>query len=217
MQKFGVGQPRASSSLSASSKPPFQEPTSSWACDAGEHLEAEEAREACDLDHVRLSADHATPQNLRLDRFQIALVEVSGSLANVAALPEAAREGLVVLVFRLGRPIALKRWLLSDEQIKVTEAVFTFVAIDSGSRPRPLPLGQRRKRTDWSRSSRASLTRSGMLSISAFFGFQPAKERWRYHDQEDRPEDVAAHDKGDFDANGEGDNGHLGDAAGCEG
>jgi acyl-CoA thioesterase YciA len=28
-----------------------------------------------------------------------------------------------------------------DEQIKVTEAVFTFVAIDSGSRPRPLPSG----------------------------------------------------------------------------
>jgi acyl-CoA thioesterase YciA len=28
-----------------------------------------------------------------------------------------------------------------DEQIKVTEAVFTFVAIDSGSRPRPLPPG----------------------------------------------------------------------------
>ena len=28
-----------------------------------------------------------------------------------------------------------------DEQIKVTEAVFTFVAIDSGSRPRPLPTG----------------------------------------------------------------------------
>jgi acyl-CoA thioesterase YciA len=26
-----------------------------------------------------------------------------------------------------------------DEQIKVTEAVFTFVAIDSGSSPRPLP------------------------------------------------------------------------------
>jgi acyl-CoA thioesterase YciA len=26
-----------------------------------------------------------------------------------------------------------------DEQIKVTEAVFTFVAMDSGSRPRPLP------------------------------------------------------------------------------
>jgi acyl-CoA thioesterase YciA len=26
-----------------------------------------------------------------------------------------------------------------DEQIKVTEAIFTFVAIDSGSRPRPLP------------------------------------------------------------------------------
>jgi acyl-CoA thioesterase YciA len=28
-----------------------------------------------------------------------------------------------------------------DEQIKVTEAVFTFVAIDSGSRPRPLLPG----------------------------------------------------------------------------
>ena len=28
-----------------------------------------------------------------------------------------------------------------DEQIKVTEAVFTFVAIDNGSRPRPLPPG----------------------------------------------------------------------------
>ena len=28
-----------------------------------------------------------------------------------------------------------------DEQIKVTEAVFTFVAIDSGARPRPLPTG----------------------------------------------------------------------------
>jgi acyl-CoA thioesterase YciA len=28
-----------------------------------------------------------------------------------------------------------------DEQIKVTEPVFTFVSIDSGSRPRPLPLG----------------------------------------------------------------------------
>src|ERR671912_959219 len=28
-----------------------------------------------------------------------------------------------------------------DEQIRVTEAVFTFVAIDSGSRPRPLPPG----------------------------------------------------------------------------
>jgi acyl-CoA thioesterase YciA len=28
-----------------------------------------------------------------------------------------------------------------DEQIKVTEAVFTFVAIDSGARPRLLPPG----------------------------------------------------------------------------
>ncbi len=28
-----------------------------------------------------------------------------------------------------------------DEEIKVTEAVFTFIAIDSGSRPRPLPPG----------------------------------------------------------------------------
>jgi acyl-CoA thioesterase YciA len=28
-----------------------------------------------------------------------------------------------------------------DEQIKVTEAVFTFVVIDSGSRPRQLPPG----------------------------------------------------------------------------
>jgi len=28
-----------------------------------------------------------------------------------------------------------------DEQIKVTEAAFTFVAIDSGSCPRPLPTG----------------------------------------------------------------------------
>jgi acyl-CoA thioesterase YciA len=28
-----------------------------------------------------------------------------------------------------------------DEQIKVTEAVFTFIAIDSGSRPRPFPTG----------------------------------------------------------------------------
>lgn len=28
-----------------------------------------------------------------------------------------------------------------DEQIKVTEAIFTFVAIDSGSRPCPLPPG----------------------------------------------------------------------------
>jgi acyl-CoA thioesterase YciA len=28
-----------------------------------------------------------------------------------------------------------------DERIKVTDAIFTFVAIDSGSRPRPLPSG----------------------------------------------------------------------------
>ena len=28
-----------------------------------------------------------------------------------------------------------------DAQIKVTDAIFTFVAIDSGSRPRPLPSG----------------------------------------------------------------------------
>ena len=28
-----------------------------------------------------------------------------------------------------------------DEQIEVTEAVFTFAAIDSGSRPRPVPPG----------------------------------------------------------------------------
>jgi acyl-CoA thioesterase YciA len=28
-----------------------------------------------------------------------------------------------------------------DERIKVTDAFFTFVAIDSGSRPRPLPSG----------------------------------------------------------------------------
>jgi acyl-CoA thioesterase YciA len=28
-----------------------------------------------------------------------------------------------------------------DESLKVTEALFTFVALDSGGRPRPLPPG----------------------------------------------------------------------------
>ncbi|GGZ33953.1 MULTISPECIES: acyl-CoA thioesterase [Asticcacaulis] len=34
---------------------------------------------------------------------------------------------------------AYRRSRDGDERIKVTEAVFTFVAIDSGGRPRPLP------------------------------------------------------------------------------
>jgi acyl-CoA thioesterase YciA len=36
---------------------------------------------------------------------------------------------------------ARRRFRDGDEQIKVTRAVFTFVAINSGSRPCPLPLG----------------------------------------------------------------------------
>jgi acyl-CoA thioesterase YciA len=36
---------------------------------------------------------------------------------------------------------ARRRFRDGDEQIKVTRAVFTFVAINSGSRPRPLPSG----------------------------------------------------------------------------
>jgi acyl-CoA thioesterase YciA len=36
---------------------------------------------------------------------------------------------------------AWRRSRYGDEQIKVTEADFTFVAIDGGSRPRPLPTG----------------------------------------------------------------------------
>jgi acyl-CoA thioesterase YciA len=38
----------------------------------------------------------------------------------------------------------VKTWRRScdgDEQIKVTKAVFTFVAFDNGSRPRLLPTG----------------------------------------------------------------------------
>jgi acyl-CoA thioesterase YciA len=34
---------------------------------------------------------------------------------------------------------AYRRSRDGDEQVKVTEATFTFVAIDSGNRPRPLP------------------------------------------------------------------------------
>lgn len=44
--------------------------------------------------------------------------------------------------FRAPTMILTHAWRRSrdgDERIKVTEAVFTFVAIDSGSRPRPLP------------------------------------------------------------------------------
>ncbi|WP_262267659.1 acyl-CoA thioesterase [Microvirga yunnanensis] len=43
---------------------------------------------------------------------------------------------------RTSMKFRVEAWLRSrdgDEQIKVTEAIFTFVAIDSGSRPRPLP------------------------------------------------------------------------------
>jgi hypothetical protein len=39
---------------------------------------------------------------------------------------------------------ARRRFRDGDEQIKVAEAVFTFVAIDSGSRPHPLPPGSAR-------------------------------------------------------------------------
>jgi acyl-CoA thioesterase YciA len=45
-------------------------------------------------------------------------------------------------VGRTSLKISVEAWRRSrdgDEQTKVTEAVFTFVAIDSGSRPRPLP------------------------------------------------------------------------------
>jgi acyl-CoA thioesterase YciA len=43
---------------------------------------------------------------------------------------------------RTSLKIAVEAWRRSrdgDEQTKVTEAVFTFVALDSGARPRPLP------------------------------------------------------------------------------
>jgi acyl-CoA thioesterase YciA len=43
---------------------------------------------------------------------------------------------------------ARRRFRDGDEQIKVTAAVFTFVAIDSGSRRRPMPTGRMR----WIRS-----------------------------------------------------------------
>jgi acyl-CoA thioesterase YciA len=53
----------------------------------------------------------------------------------------------VAKLISLERPsikVQVEAWRRSrdgDEQIKVTEAIFTFVAIDSGSRPRPLPPG----------------------------------------------------------------------------
>jgi acyl-CoA thioesterase YciA len=45
-------------------------------------------------------------------------------------------------VGRTSMKFTVEAWRRSrdgDESIKVTEAVFTFVAIDSGSRPRPVP------------------------------------------------------------------------------
>jgi acyl-CoA thioesterase YciA len=53
----------------------------------------------------------------------------------------------VAKLISLERPsikVQVEAWRRSrdgDEQIKVTEAVFTFVAIDGGSRPRPSPTG----------------------------------------------------------------------------
>jgi acyl-CoA thioesterase YciA len=48
----------------------------------------------------------------------------------------------LVSVGRTSMKFKVEAWRRSrdgDEGIKVTEAVFTFVAIDSGSRPRPVP------------------------------------------------------------------------------
>jgi acyl-CoA hydrolase len=45
-------------------------------------------------------------------------------------------------VGRTSMKLQVEAWRRSrdgDEQVKVTEAVFTFVAIDSGARPRPIP------------------------------------------------------------------------------
>jgi acyl-CoA thioesterase YciA len=48
----------------------------------------------------------------------------------------------LIAVGRTSMKFKVEAWRRSrdgDEQTKVTEAVFTFVAIDSGSRPRPIP------------------------------------------------------------------------------
>lgn len=48
----------------------------------------------------------------------------------------------LISIGRTSMKFQVEAWRRSrdgDERIKVTEAIFTFVAIDSGSRPRPLP------------------------------------------------------------------------------
>jgi hypothetical protein len=62
----------------------------------------------------------------------------------LSAGPNAAHWVLARLETGLAERGGVEAWRRSrdgDEEIKVTEAVFTFVAIDSGSRPRPLPPG----------------------------------------------------------------------------
>jgi acyl-CoA thioesterase YciA len=49
----------------------------------------------------------------------------------------------LVSVGRTSMKFKVEAWRRSrdgDEQVQVTDAIFTFVAIDSGSRPRPIPL-----------------------------------------------------------------------------
>jgi acyl-CoA thioesterase YciA len=48
----------------------------------------------------------------------------------------------LISVGRTSMKFRVEAWRRSrdgDEQVKVTQGVFTFVAIDSGSRPRPVP------------------------------------------------------------------------------
>lgn len=50
----------------------------------------------------------------------------------------------LISIGRTSLKLSVEAWRRSrdgDEQTKVTEAVFTFVALDSGGRPRPLPPG----------------------------------------------------------------------------
>ena len=91
--------------------------------------------------HMDLAAGNAPPAG---PAGRCATVAVDGMMVHtpahvgdeVSVYADLISTGRTSIKFRVE---AWRRSRDGDEQIKVTEAVFTFVAIDSGSRPRQLP------------------------------------------------------------------------------
>ena len=146
-------------------------PLSEWDADQYLKFEAERTRPSADLlarvpltearRCIDIGCGPGNSTELVLGRFPEAIVT---GLDNSPGMLSKARERLGGLSFeeadlttwwpderfdlistgRTSMKFRVEAWRRSrdgDEQIKVTEAVFTFVAIDSGARPRPLPTG----------------------------------------------------------------------------